>query len=487
MDRNSTIGFLLIGLTLIVFWFFTKPKQDSQNTQNQAKTEQTQTTANKDTFKKAVTADTVSSVKTKNDSIRKNDSVNYPAAFAGFLKGKEEFVSMENDLVKVKISTKGGRISYAELKKYKTFDKKPLILFDGTESSFGYEFSFENKIINSGDLFFKSDNKPVFVQGKDSASLVMKMVLNDSQYVEHKFTIYGGDYMLKSTIRLVGFQKIISEGTSYFDVKWSLKTRFLERRLNKRYEKITGASTTVFYEYLDESPDKLNESKDTKKDLPGKIKWVGFKQQFFTSVLVADKNFIRGMAETASLEDSNHAKYLAATLSFPFDHLKNDQSYDLRFYFGPNHFQTLKSYHLNLEKQIYLGKSLLRWINVGLIIPVFNFLSRFIGNYGIIILLLTIFIKIILLPLTYKSYLSTARMKLLKPEIDAIKAKVGRRYDQTTGRTNEAVSQCRCKPLRRMPADAFTDADTDCHVPVFPFLHRAQAAIFPVGHRPFNL
>lgn len=426
MDRNSTIGFLLIGLTLIVFFFLTKPKPDASKNQKPAKNEQAQQqVAKKDTSVVTLKPDTIAVLKVNNDSIQKIDSNKYPASFAHLTSGKEEFITIENDLIKIKVSTKGGRISYAELKKYKTFDKKPLILFDGNESAFSYEFSYDNKIINSGDLYYTADSKPVYVKDKDSASVIMKMMLNDSQYVIHKYTVFGNDYMVKSSIRLVGFDKIISSGTPYIDLKWNLKTRFLERKLSKRNERITGASTTVFYEYVDESPDKLSETKDTKIDLPGKIKWVGFKQQFFTSVLIADNEFIRGMAETRTLEEENSSKYLGTTLSFPFDKSLKDQSYNLRFYFGPNHYQTLKKYHLNLERQIFLGRNILRWINVGIIIPVFNFLSRYIGNYGIIILLLTVFIKIILLPLTYKSYLSTARMKILKPDIDLIKAKVG--------------------------------------------------------------
>lgn len=420
MDRNSIIGFLLIGAVLILFAWLNKTNKPTVH--EKTKTEQVQTVKN-DTSKRMKTMADTSLI--QKDTATRKDTAHYPHLFARFLNGHEEVVTLENELIEVKISGKGGRILYARLKNYKDFDKKPLVLFNGDESKFSYDFAFENKIISSGDLYFHSNSKPVFVKGHDSASVIMRLSVNDSQYIEHIYTIFGNNYMLNSSIRLVGFNKIIPEGSNYFDLKWTLKTRYLERKMTKRYENITGTGTTIYYKNLNEVPDKLQESKDIKKDIAGNIKWVAFKQQFFTSVLIAKDNFTRGLLEKATSTDTTHGKTLAATLSFPFDHQKNIESYDLSYYFGPIHYKTLKRYDLDLERQVFLGRGLLRWINIILIIPVFNFLSGFIGNYGIIILLLTIFIKIILLPLTYKSYLSTAKMKVLKPEIDAIKAKVG--------------------------------------------------------------
>jgi YidC/Oxa1 family membrane protein insertase len=186
-------------------------------------------------------------------------------------------------------------------------------------------------------------------------------------------------------------------------------------------------SSTIYYKFLGDDVDYLSENKNGNKDLPTRVNWIGFKQQFFTSVLIADRGFANGKISTMVNDSITRGiKTCSAQITIPFDE-NSKQSFPMRMYFGPNHFKTLKSYHLDLEHQIPLGWSspyILGWINRIAVIPVFNWLSSFGMNYGIIILILTILLKIVLFPIAYKTYLSSAKMRVLKPEIDEINKKI---------------------------------------------------------------
>lgn len=428
MDRNSILGFFLIAAVLLGFYFINKPSQEE--------IAETQRIADsiliaQDSLKRlseiqAVGLDTatISDYDTNRIEDDKADDIIVPLEFEKFLSGSDELVTLENNLLKIKLSPKGGRVAHVELKKYKTYLGKPLILFEGDEQEFGYQFSASNKIVNTSDLYFEVDNYSSVVTTDDAASVTLVLKLDDHQYIEHKFSLNEDSYMLDFQINMIGLDQIIPRTIKYIDLSWNTKTRYLERKITKT-SRIIGSNPTVYYRYENEKPGRLNDAKDETEDLDGKIQWVAFKQHFFTQTLISKSNFIRGRVESETMEDENYGKKLDATLSFAFDHTPS-QTYDLNFYYGPNHYKTLKKIGLELEEQIFLGRNILRLVNVGIVIPVFNLLSRFINNYGIIILFLTLIIKIILLPLTYKSYLSTAKMRLLKPELDVIKEKVGK-------------------------------------------------------------
>jgi YidC/Oxa1 family membrane protein insertase len=187
-----------------------------------------------------------------------------------------------------------------------------------------------------------------------------------------------------------------------------------------------STNTTVYYKYEGDEINYLSETKDSKEDLKTKVKWIAFKQQFFSSVLVADDPFLNASIETKHFTDTTThlLKELNADITIPYV-AKSDESKSFHFYFGPNHYNTLKKQGIeDLEKIIPLGWGIFGWINRFVVIPVFNFLHGFIGNFGIIILILTILIKLVLFPLTYKSYMATAKMRVLKPQVDEIQAKI---------------------------------------------------------------
>jgi YidC/Oxa1 family membrane protein insertase len=415
MDRNTVIGFVMIALILITFAIFNTPKESQ-------KTAPSVTSA--DTQIKNVQKPADTTAITKKDSVTKDSAQsnavtsNVPVDFLPFTKGDTNMYTLENEFLKIKINPKGGQIGYIELKNYKTFDKKPLILTNPQSSSFGYEFPYKNQIIKTNDLYFSIKERNF--KSIDSQTITMVLKLNDYTFIEHVFSIYKKNYMIAMDIRMTGFDSIIPKNQSYIDLTWDQNAIRQEKSLkNER------AATTIYYKYQNDDPASLSIRKDAKEDLSGKIKWVSFTQHFFNQTLVSQEPFIRGAVTTTTDEASPYIKNLHTTLSFPYKHQK-DETYHLSFYLGPNHYKTLKKYNEDLQKIIPLGWGIFGWVNKWLVIPVFAFLSRFISNFGLIILILTIFIKIILLPLTYKSYLSTAKMRLLKPELDELKAKVGK-------------------------------------------------------------
>lgn len=421
MDRNSLIGFALISLVLVVFYFINKPTPAELEARKLA---QDSILHAQDSLKKISEERKKSAI---TDTVNTNDEQKQarllPEVFQRNLNKKTEFITLENNLLRIKISTKGAKVVYAELKKYKTFNQNPLILLDSVDGDMGYQFVFENQVINSSDLNFEIVRKD---SNSEKQSVVFRFNLDSSSFIEHIFTMYPGNYMLDFDVTLVGFDDIIPRTISYIDMYWKTKIRQTER-LNYN-SKLIGTAPTIHYRYKDEKPEKLSENKDVQQDISlGKIEWVAFKQHFFTQTLISTKNnFLRGMVKTEGIQnDSVYQRKMEAILSINYAH-KPKEEYHFNLLYAPNHFKTLSSYHLKLENQINLGKGIIRWINVGIVIPTFNILSNAIGNYGLIILLLTIIIKVILLPLTYRSYLSTAKMRILKPEIDAIKEKVGK-------------------------------------------------------------
>jgi YidC/Oxa1 family membrane protein insertase len=248
----------------------------------------------------------------------------------------------------------------------------------------------------------------------------MRLYAGDkAKYIEFVYSIKGNDYMMSYRINVVGLQNIISPSASNLTLDLQMKTPAQEQ-----HHQTQAAASTIYFENADESVDKISETTIEKKQLELPVKWVGLKQQFFTSAFIADNSFeANSSIETKKLSDSSkYVKDLSASLLIPYKH-QNIESFGMRVYFGPNHYQTLKKYDLKLERQINLGWKIFGWINRFLVIPIFNFLSGFKLNYGIIILVLTIILKLCLLPIAYRTVLSSAKMRVLKPEIDELNEK----------------------------------------------------------------
>lgn len=436
MDRNSIIGIALICAIMFAWMWYSAPseqeiaKKKAQDSIALVQEQQAKdAVGNRQSAIGSQTAE-VNAV-TQKDSLSKTDSaktallINKFDVFAAAAQDTETFYTVENDLMVATVSSKGGRICSVQLKEYRTHDSRPLYLFDKDSSAFGILFDTENnRTISTTELFFKPAD-----QKSDTASvLAMRLYANadstgrSGRYIEYQYTLEKGSYLLGYKINVVGMEDIIASNLNEFSLNWAMKTPTQERDIATERQ-----NSTAYFKYLEEDADYLSETSDETKMLEAKVKWVSFKQQFFTSVLIADSHFEKTGADLTSTNETSSSKYVknfAANLTIPYAH-KPSESFAMRFYFGPNHFQTLKKFDLNMEKQIPLGWGIFGWVNKFLVIPVFNFLDSFNLNYAIIILCLTLVFKTLLFPVAYKTYVSSAKMRILKPEIDELNAKYG--------------------------------------------------------------
>lgn len=439
MDRNAIIGLLLIAGIVITFGILNAPSKEEIEKAKAAAEKQAAEKALSDTLPRFEIRDSLqaqqppllvdlekvaqdSAEQAKLDSLRQIHLASTHGVFARAASGSEEEAVLENDKIKVTFSNKGARVASVLLKEYKTYFQEPLYLFHKDSSLFDISFfTADNKDIHTADLYFnRLTENTISVQEKDSFSMVFRLESDrPDTYIEFIYTLKSDDYLLGFDVRMKGMQEIVSSRSDLCLINWQMRTPDQEKAVKSQQD-----NSTVYFKYKDEDADYINEMRDEKLPLVGSIKWVAFKQQFFSSVLIANNYFDKtdAFVESSTPKNSRYIKEMKSNVSFPYTY-QPDETYAMQFYFGPNHFQTLKKYELGLEKLIPLGWGILGWVNRFLVIPVFNFLDDLHLNYGIIILLLTIFIKLLLSPITYRNFISSAKMKVLKPEIAELNEK----------------------------------------------------------------
>lgn len=439
MDKKSIIGILLIGVVLVLYSIYTQPskeeiaklkhRQDSIARVEQAKQAEIakqQATADA-TTKKDVILENNDSLTTENDSIKNLQTKNAYGEFSNATQGTRKFIILENNLLKLTFSTKGGKMYSAELKDFKTYDQKPLILFTGDSTIFGLNFFDQNRSINTDNLFFTpSIDKDSLSVTDNAKEISFRLTAAEGKYIEYTYSLAPDSYKVNFTMKFVGMKNILAQNTNTLALDWSYYVRELEK------SKMTESRyTTIYYKPYKDDVDKLSSSGDDKEELSTKVRWVAFKQQFFSNVLIANNYFPNVVIDQKKLEAKNYIKNFHANMILPIDNMGQNQTIPMSFYIGPNQYNTLRKYskisddgNLELQKLVNLGWTIFGWVNRFIVIPIFNFFNQFIDNYGIIILLLTIVIKIIILPFTFKSYMSSAKMKVLKPEIDEIHKKI---------------------------------------------------------------
>ena len=434
MDKKSITGLVLIGAILIGWMLMSQPTAEeiakrkeqhitdsiAQFKTNDKIKEGTTEVATKPTVipgsPLSMLRDSTGKI---NDSVRSIIQKQVYGGFSEASNGDNKIIVIENEVIKVSVSPKGGRICSVELKKYKTFNQKPLILFDADSSKQNIVFSAYSKEFATDSLFFTPSAGSFNLTGAESKSITMRLYAGDkSKYIEYVYSFTGNEYMVGFKINTVGMQDIITNKAN-ITMNWGMKTPMLEQSQNNQH-----MASTIYYLPVDENRDYISNSKDEKLVLEKKTKWIGLKQQFFTSSIIADNSFeAASEIETKTPHGSiDYVREYNVSLIIPFNHSSAD-SYGMRMYFGPNHYKTLKKYDVGLEEQIDLGWKIFGWINRFLTIPIFNFLNSFNLNYGIIILILTIILKLLLLPIAYKTILSSAKMRVLKPEIDELNEK----------------------------------------------------------------
>ena len=429
MDKNTIIGFVLIALIVIGFVQITKPNDKEIAAQKRYN----DSIALVQQAKPNIAVKTVSGTISK-DSLAVNDTTNNASAFGDFSvasKGEDKFYTLENELVKITLSSKGGRIYSVQLKKYSKRDSldnaHPLILFKEKESNMSFTFvTNNNRVVNSSNLYFE----PVSGITKDASgnqTLILRLKTSGQAYIDFAYTLPANNYMLGFGLKANGMNTVMPAGTNSLDMEWTSKIPQQEkgRKFEDRY-------SSIQYKFVADDVEKLSESKNEEKKLTNKVKWIAFKDQFFSSILIADDALnSTTLKSTLEGENSGYLKTYDANMSVAFDPTGKVPT-TFRLFFGPNQYKTLAAFdknsktgsELSLNKLIPLGWGIFGWVNRFVIIPMFNFFSRFMTNFGLIILLMTIAIKLILFPLTYKSYMSSAKMRVLKPEIDEINARI---------------------------------------------------------------
>jgi YidC/Oxa1 family membrane protein insertase len=407
MDRNSIIGLFLIGLILVVFNLYFLPEQPAQVS---ASSEQADSVTNRG---KSLTISEITEKageNTGNDSLIQAVTEASFGIFAPFALGNEEQYSLQNEHMIVRLSNKGGMVSEVELKEFTTFSKEPLKLFEAGQARYSYNYAAAGRTIETGDLFFSTASKT-------DSSISFRLSFDADRYIEHRYTLPKTGYQLGHEVALVGLDKVLSSNINYTRLQWSMNTPSQERDLMDERKVLD-----IYYRYLNDSPDYLTITSNKSEDLKNLVKWVSFKQKFFVTSLIARDKFEEGKISGGPYKTDELVASYQADLILPIEH-KPSELYGMDFYFGPNHFQTLVKLDLGLEKQVPLGWGIFGWVNRLIVIKLFNWLDSFNLNYGLIIFILTLVFKVLLFPLTYKSYLSAAKMKVLKPEIDEIKAK----------------------------------------------------------------
>lgn len=441
MDKNTGIGLVLIVAIVMGFTFLTRPSQEEIERDNRRKDSisniqkkqvaediaiaNTDQTVEKE--QSPVTDFFSANISSKTDSITSNstDSLGSLDPQITSNQPKEQIISLENEIVKIDFSTKGGQMLSAQLKNYKKYNGDSLYLFK-TDANLSLE------LINKKGIALNTD-KAIFTPIQSSfdanQTLVMRMNYSDTEYIDFIYSLVPNSYMMKFDIAVVGMQNLLSvDCLEKFKLNWSQKLYRQEKS-----EKNEQRYTRIHYKGTDGSFEELSESSNDNREVPTGVKWVAFKNQFFATTLIADNEFTSPSLHSKVLQSPDYLKDAEATLYFkPTLDNTGTLKGGFTYFLGPLDYYMLKGYddgvkevsqQLDLDKLIPLGWALFRVINQYFIIPLFTLLASTEMSMGIVILLLTLIVKLIISPLTYKSFMSSAKMRVLKPQVDEINEK----------------------------------------------------------------
>lgn len=422
MDKNTVIGLVLIFAIIIGFSWFNRPNEEQIEAQKRYRDSIQKVELAR--VQQAVAMEALQQQAKVDTAVDTDVAKTLFGTFATSAIGEEQFVTIENDLLKLVFTTKGGRVYSAELKEYKTYDSLPLVLFNDDESSLDFTFfSSNNRVLHTSDFYFA----PQLSETENGQMLQMRLVLSDDKYLEFSYLLPDDEYKVDFSINAHNMSDELDHNINSLEMLWKSKLKQQEkgRKFEARY-------ATLNYKYTSDDVEYLSESKDDEKKISNKVQWIAFKDQFFSTVLIANQSFTSTSLSSKISDNVDYLKEYQATASVAFDPT-GKKSTMLSYLFIPNKYQMLKKYdkvykteigeNMQFRQLLPMGWALFRWINEYLIIPIFNFFGKYISNYGIVILLLTLVVKLIIFPFTYKSYISSAKMRVLKPQIDEINAK----------------------------------------------------------------
>ena len=415
MNKNNIIGFVLIGLIMFGFtWYQSKQQAKQMEIQAQldsiALVEQMAAMA-LDSAKVAegiVTEGETAGVRVMNMPAYK-DSLLTEARLAA-----PEIVKLANDKLEIEFSTKGAQVYSVKINDYMTFDSTALYLIKPDMSEYNIGI-YAGESVNTKDLVFN-------VAEVTDSSVVMRLPFAQGGYIEQSYWLTEGSYMLQNELSFVGMEEVIPRNVSMFDIDWS----FVIPRLEKGYKNEKQYSKMNYYFSGDKKPEVIARGKDGSKRVDTRLAWFAFQQQFFSAIMTPANEFASADFNVKYFTEDDPSRNLmacSAKLRSEYTPMPGKVTLPYEIYFGPNDYRTLKSFDNKYEKIVPLGGWMVAWFSRLVIIPCFDLLGRFIHNYGIVILLMTLLIKLLISPLTIKSYKSTAKMQVIKPEIDKLNAK----------------------------------------------------------------
>ena len=438
MDRNTVIGFSLIFLILMGYYWYTAPTPEQQ-----AQMRKTQDSLAKIEALVQKKSETQVAISQKKDSTHVDSVASDNSAFAKNVLGQTaKNIVIANKHVSVYINTLGGAVSKVILTQFKRADSTDLVLLDPSGAKQNWSWTDEKgNVVNSNNYLWTVEN-----QTTNSVSLKIK--INDTAYIRQDYALHDTNvYVVDYKFVVHGMGSFIRRGNSDFKLNWSAELSKQER--GKKWEL---QNATVVYKFPNEEPATLKATEPTQEILKNKLQWVGFKQQYFT-MLLANKNEFSTDAKLSweSLKADDKVKKMNAELYVEYKGEPNKEV-NMAFYFGPNHYKSMQACNVgiknhNIERIIPMGWGIFGWVNRYIVVPVFSALDGVIGSMGVIILLLTIIIKTLLLPLVYKSYISTAKMRILKPEIDEIKEKYGNDMQKVQSENMSLYKKAGVSPL----------------------------------------
>ncbi|MBR5254818.1 MAG: membrane protein insertase YidC [Bacteroidales bacterium] len=451
MDKKTIIGLVLIFAVMTAWMYMIQPseeekaeikrKQDSVLALQQKANQKAEKATTKTLTKSEELQQTIAVAKSGDSTAVKaqEELDEYFGVFSKAAMNPQRNLFVENDLFRIELNTLGGKINQVYLSEYKTYYQDSVRFFTKDGNDYGLNLSLGSRLLQTKDLNFEifvnnkayTNDAPIKVKGEDTLVVGMRVYTNqidsttkDVSYLEYRYTIRGNDYRVGFDIVAHNLNNIITDRNN-LEFVWNSKLRMKEKDGS-----VENKSSSIYYLLKDEVEYLKENGVDDKKEENGvPIKWISYKQQFFSTALIATEGdgFISSTMQTITEkgEKDNYLRTMTSNISIPYQDEKNHYEYDMEFFFGPNKYAIISDYDLQMEEIIPLGWGffLLQWINRFVIIPVFDFLQSFGWSMGLIILILTILVKIVLFPLAYKQFASTAKMKVIAPEVQKINEK----------------------------------------------------------------
>ena len=431
-DRNTIIGFIVLALLFFGFFYYNNQQQLAYEKQK----------AHQDSIlnanKPKPNPSGVKADSTRADSMQRASQA---GDFASAVNGSEQITTVENSVFKIGFTNKGGQPRFVELKKYKGPDSTNVKLASTNYDKISYTiFSAANTSADVANFYFAN---PTIVNNADSSQTISFQLSSGPKSIVHQFTIRPNDYMIDFNILVNGVSQLLPNNT--LNIIW--RNKALQQQKDLNYER---GQSQISYK-VNGNYDFSSALRSNSEDFNKPISWLAVKQQFFSSTLIAKNNFNSGSVSWIAPANTDQKTVVQAEANLKMNLPNaNVTSIPLALYYGPTDYKILKKYNNDMESMVNLGSgifSFVKYINRWIVIPIFDFFSKFTSNFGIVILLLTLFIRLLISPLTYSSYLSGAKMKVLRPEIEQLKARVGGDQQQMSVEQMKLFREAGVNPL----------------------------------------